>query len=135
LATLNGEAHVPHEGNRINVEPAMSAAEWANREAFRRHLAAFWPIRRRADGVLEIQIDRGNTFELDSPHGLATLIASANDLLPGDDPRKVTRSTIDRLCWLLNVDCELSGESEELAQAHRFIEALESYLPPTAGRG
>lgn len=59
------------------------------------------------------------------------IIAVANAALPDSDPRKITRERIAllrvELGWAENA--EYSNDPE----ARRFLDALESYLPPTEG--
>jgi hypothetical protein len=66
----------------------------------------------------------------------AKIIAVANARLPESDPRKITREKIAAMRLVFDQwdGCgpgEYLGDREEYTSLERFLDALESYLPPS----
>ena len=89
-----------------------------------------------------VQIDDGShTASIFEAENVRRLIAIANAALPDDDPRKITRTSVDaiRSCAArLEADVNARLMTESLTQAmridamtlHRIADGLESYLAP-----
>lgn len=93
--------------DETKIEPVLTAEEWAEARAERES----WSIGERVRFATE---EAG----LDDT---AQLIAFANDALPADDHRKITREQIDmlRTAW-----------EATYHEPPTFVDALTSYLPP-----
>ena len=90
------------------IEPALTAEEWAENE------------RHSIDYMIESRSGRCE---------YAKVVALANWALD-DDPRKITRETID---GLLRVADDLATPDRHSRPLYALARALESYLPPETG--
>lgn len=66
------------------------------------------------------------------PRAIPALIALANAALPDDDLRKITRERVAELRSALGCFQADRGRLPDDAATERFLDALESYLPPAA---
>jgi hypothetical protein len=119
------------------IEPALSAKRWELLRATKNH-GQFAIITLEGGNDQEIgafDADVADTIEAedvgrqrDDAKRNAAAIAALNDELPDDDRRKITREKIELLrgaVWLTEMDT-----AEQVAANVRFLDALESYLPP-----
>jgi hypothetical protein len=106
--------------DETKIEPAMSEADWAYTLE---ELAASPPDangKRYLAGMYE--------YVGATPRDNAEFIAANNAALPDDDPRKITRERLNAIRVILwNWEGERSGDA---APELRFMDSLESYLPP-----
>jgi hypothetical protein len=115
------------------MEPVLSAEEWARAKdedaltdvPVGEHVVAYV-----ADGIVRIALLEKPgvaTGALDQP---ARAIALLNDALPDSDPRKITREMVNDLRDVAIGVQGACGSPEKDAQLLRYVDALESYLPP-----
>lgn len=88
------------------IEPALSAQRWRDDVIPGGVAAPYW------------------IFAEQAPEFIALL----NHALPNDDPRKITRETLDELRSVVRTHEHDRGGS--VAAEIAFLDALESYLPP-----
>lgn len=96
------------------IAPALTPEEWASKPRLEKYVIVFT-----------------RTIGEPDPDILPTsamLIAVANAALPDDDPRKITRAKLEALRSLAIMHETARGA--DVTDERRFIDALESYLPP-----
>lgn len=116
------------------IEPALTPEEWE------RILSDPQPnVLGRVPTLDErITVLLNDKIELDDPYCPVTalldapaVVAIANAALPNSDPRKITREKIADVVSIVNVFIADRFAAEDAAPALAFLDALESYLPPT----
>lgn len=118
--------------DKSNIEPALSAEEWAIGMVVRGEEFDGDGMHAQVNSVLGFMVDNycpETQSSHQDPNHLAAIIALANAALPDDDPRKITRQD---LAMLRRAGGEFidRGDCDALERLHRLRAVLASYLPP-----
>lgn len=89
------------------IKPALTAEEWADRRRFKEQHPNQWP----------------------APSDLLRQIATFNDLLPDDDPRKITRADVEELQEAVSFARYHSGD-DNWPLSYALAAKLAALLPP-----
>lgn len=118
------------------IEPALDAEEWESKVA--RRGAGYPSFIAMPEPGLTV-VGAASAYEHEQSVEVVTgaipaLIALANAALPDDDPRKITRSTVNELravaAQLPTMGAGPNGEDIPDPDLSHLADALESYLPP-----
>lgn len=112
------------------IEPTLSAEEWVasrNGLGLGVDVGDGYTFAYLVDGSLRVATEHG--LAVGTVTGPARIVAVANAALCDDDPRKITRDKLAVLLGAFGAPIFVPN-SEESAEMKRFLDALESYLPP-----
>jgi hypothetical protein len=111
----------------IQIAPALKPDEWKARDCGYAKIDCVWE-----ETHVVVRDPDGEVVSVSGPDEIFALIALANDALPDDDPRKITREKVRLLIAMTDKPWDASGTLEQHTAVRKLVRALEALLPPAS---